>query len=114
MIIILSSQATKENLKHVTQMLEERGYGVHLSEGVETTIVGAVGVPADAGLKAEVMQQFEALPYVDKVVPVTKPYKVVGKQFHPEPTIIDVRGIKTGDPAFVVVMAGPCTVETEE
>ncbi len=46
MIIILSSAATKENLTHVTQMLEERGYGVHLSEGVETTIVGAVGVPA--------------------------------------------------------------------
>ena len=114
MIIILSSEATKENLTHVTQMLKERGYGVHLSEGVETTIVGAVGVPADAAMKAEVMQQFEALPYVDKVVPVTKPYKVVGKQFHPEPTIIDVRGIKIGDPAFVVVMAGPCTVETEE
>ena len=114
MIIILSSEATKENLKHVTQMLEERGYGVHLSEGVETTIVGAVGVPNDPSGKAEVMEQFAALPYVDKVVPVTKPYKVVNKQFHPEPTVINVRGILIGDPAFVAVMAGPCTVETEE
>ena len=113
MIIILSSEATKENLGHVTQMLEERGYGVHLSEGVERTIVGAVGVPADPRSKAEVMEQFEALPYVERVVPVSKPYKVVNKQFHPEPTIINVRGIKIGDPGFVVVMAGPCTVETE-
>ncbi len=113
MIIILSSEATKENLHHVTQMLEERGYGVHLSEGIETTIVGAVGVPNDPSGKAEVMEQFAALPYVARVVPVTKPYKVVSKQFHPEPTIIDVRGIRIGDPEFVAVMAGPCTVETE-
>ena len=113
MIIILSSGATKENLKHVTQMLEERGYGVHLSEGVETTIVGAVGVPNDPSGKSEVMEQFAALPYVDRVVPVSKPYKVVNKQFHPEPTIINVRGVLIGDPTFVAVMAGPCTVETE-
>ncbi len=114
MIIILSSGATKDNLMHVTQMLEERGYAVHLSEGVERTIVGAVGVPADAAQKALVIEQFEALPYVDKVVSVSKPYKVVSKQFHPEPTVINVRGVLIGDPTFAVIMAGPCTVETEE
>ena len=114
MIVILSSEATKENLQHVTQMLEERGYAVHLSEGVERTIVGAVGVPTDPTQKAAVMEQFEALPYVDKVVPVSKPYKVVNKQFHPDPTVINVRGVKIGDPGFVVMMAGPCTVETWE
>jgi 3-deoxy-7-phosphoheptulonate synthase len=114
MIIILSSQATKENLKHVTTMLEERGYAVHLSEGIERTIVGAVGVPADPTQKAAVMEQFEALSFVEKVVPVSKPYKLVNKQFQQEPTVIDVRGIKIGDPNFIVMMAGPCTVETEE
>jgi 3-deoxy-7-phosphoheptulonate synthase len=95
-------------------MLEERGYAVHLSEGVERTIVGAVGVPADPSLKASVMEQFEALPYVDKVVPVSKPYKVVNKAFQAEPTIIDIRGVKIGDPTSIVMMAGPCTVETWE
>ncbi|MBV9848732.1 MAG: 3-deoxy-7-phosphoheptulonate synthase [Armatimonadetes bacterium] len=114
MIVILSSGATKENLQHITRMLEERGYAVHVSEGVERTIVGAVGVPADPTQKAAVMEQFEALPYVDRVVPVSKPYKVVNKQFHPDPTVINVRGIKIGDPTSVVMMAGPCTVETEE
>ncbi len=114
MIVILSSGATKENLQHVTKMLEERGYAVHLSEGVERTIVGAVGVPADPTQKAAVMEQFEALPFVDKVVPVSKPYKVVNKQFQAEPTIINVRGVKIGDPELVIMMAGPCTVETEE
>jgi 3-deoxy-7-phosphoheptulonate synthase len=112
MIIILSSAATKENLTHVTKMLEERGYGVHVSEGVGTTIVGAVGVPSDLTQKAAVMEQFEALAYVDRVVPVSKPYKVVNKAFQPGPTIIDVRGVKIGDPQSVVMMAGPCTVET--
>jgi 3-deoxy-7-phosphoheptulonate synthase len=112
MIVILSSEATKENLQHVTQMLKERGYAIHLSEGVERTIVGAVGVPTDPTQKAAVMEQFEALPYVDRVVPVSKPYKIVNKQFQPDPTIINVRGVKIGDPNFVVMMAGPCTVET--
>jgi len=113
MIVVLSPQATKENLSHVTQMLEERGYAVHVSEGIERTIVGAVGVPADPTQKAEVMEQFESLPYVDKVVPVSKPYKIVNKQFRPTPTVIEVRGLRIGDPTFTVVMAGPCTVETE-
>lgn len=95
-------------------MLEERGYGVHLSEGVERTIVGAVGVPSDAGQKGPIMEQFEALPYVEKVVPISKPYKLVNKPFHPEPTVINVGGIPIGDPTFLVMMAGPCTVETRE
>ncbi len=114
MIIVLSSGATKENLEHVTGMLEERGYGVHLSEGVERTIVGAVGVPNDPGQKSSVMEQFEALPYVEKVVAISKPYKLVNKPFHPEPTVINVGGIPIGDPTFLVMMAGPCTVETQE
>ena len=114
MIIILSSAATKDQREQVTRLLEERGYAVHLSEGVERTILGAVGVPTDATQKASIIEQFEALPYVEKVVPITKPYKIVNKQFQTEPTIIDVRGIKIGDPNFAVVMAGPCTVETWE
>lgn len=113
MIIILSSEATSENLSHVTKMIEDCGYAVHISEGIERTIIGAVGVPADPTQKAEIMEQFESLPYVEKVVPVSKPYKIVNKQFKPDPTIINVRGICIGDPATTVMMAGPCTVETE-
>ncbi len=114
MIIILASAATKENVTQVIEMLEERGYAAHLSEGVGNTIVGAVGIPADPTAKASVMEQFEALSFVDRVLAVSKPYKLVNKQFHPEPTIINVRGVKIGDPTTVVMMAGPCTVETEE
>jgi len=114
MIIVLSSQATQENLNHLTSVLKDRGYDTHLSKGVETTIVGAVGVIASPQDKAAFMEQLESLSFVDKVVPITKPYKLVSKQFHPERSVIDVRGIKIGDQSKVVVMAGPCTVETPE
>jgi 3-deoxy-7-phosphoheptulonate synthase len=114
MIIVLSSQATPENLDHLTAVLKDHGYDAHPSKGVETTIVGAVGVIASPQDKAAFMEQLESLPYVDKVVPITKPYKLVSKQFHPERSVIDVRGIRIGDPSKCVVMAGPCTVETPD
>jgi 3-deoxy-7-phosphoheptulonate synthase len=113
MIIILSAP-TEANLAQLTQMLEAKGYNAHLSKGVETTLVGAVGAIQSQEEKADLMEQLAALPYVEKVVPVAKPYKLVNRQFHPEPTVIDVRGVKIGDPTKLVVMAGPCTVETQE
>jgi 3-deoxy-7-phosphoheptulonate synthase len=112
MIIILSSRTTPDNIADVKSLLKERGYDAHLSEGVETTIMGAVGASQSPEEKAALMEQLESLPYVDKVVPISKPYKIVSKQFHSEPTIVDVRGVRIGDPDKVVVMAGPCTVET--
>jgi 3-deoxy-7-phosphoheptulonate synthase len=114
MIIILSSKTTPDNIDNLKSLLEERGYDAHLSQGVETTVVGAVGASLSAEEKSAFMGQIESLPYVDKVVPIAKPYKIVSKQFHPEPTVVDVRGVRIGDPAKVVVMAGPCTVETWE
>jgi 3-deoxy-7-phosphoheptulonate synthase len=111
MIIIMSSKTTSDNVADLKSILKERGYDMHLSEGVETTIVGAVGASISPEEKAAFIEQVEALDYVDKVVPIAKPYKIVNKQFHPERTILDVRGVKIGDPTKVVVMAGPCTVE---
>jgi 3-deoxy-7-phosphoheptulonate synthase len=114
MIIILSSQATQDHLSQLEDILHSKGYQAHLSKGIETTIVGAVGAMVSPEEKAAFMEQLETLPYVDKVVPVAKPYKLVNKQFHPERSVIDVRGVRIGDPTQLVVMAGPCTIETEE
>ena len=113
MIIILSAP-TPDNLAQLTRILKDHGYDAHLSKGVETTLVGAVGAMQSNEEKADLMEQIASLPYVDKVVPVAKPYKLVNRQFHPEPTVVEVRGVKIGDPSSLVVMAGPCTVETEE
>jgi len=111
MIIILSSQATEKDLEKLIENLKERGYGVHLSRGVEKTIIGAIGAPEED--KVLIAQQIESLPFVERVVPILKPYKIVGREFHPEKTVIRVRDVDIGGQE-VVVMAGPCCVEGEE
>lgn len=110
MIIILSSQATDKDVDKITNNLKDRGYGIHLSRGVEKTIIGAIGAPDED--KAIVAQQIEALPFVERVVPILKPYKVVGREFHPDRTVIRVKGVDIGGDQ-IVVMAGPCCIESE-
>lgn len=111
MIIILSSQATDKDLENLVGNLKSRGYGIHISKGVEKTIVGAIGAPDED--KLLIAQQLETLPYVERVVPILKPYKIVGREFHPDKTVIKVRDVEIGG-SQVVVMAGPCCVESEE
>ena len=111
MIIILSSQATDQDVEKIIGNLKERGYGIHLSRGVEKTIIGAIGAPDED--KVLIAQQFEAYPFVERVVPILKPYKIVGREFHPEKTVIRVRDVDIGGPE-IVVMAGPCCIEGEE
>ncbi len=110
MIIILSSNATDNNVDQILTNLKDRGYGVHLSRGVEKTIIGAIGAPEED--KLLIAQQIESLPYVERVVPILKPYKIVGREFHPHKTVIKVGNVEIGG-SDVVVMAGPCCVENE-
>ena len=111
MIIILSSSATDQDVEKIIGNLKERGYGIHLSRGVEKTIIGAIGAPEED--KVLIAQQFEAYPFVERVVPILKPYKIVGREFHPEKTVIRVRDVLIGGDE-IVVMAGPCCIEGEE
>ncbi len=111
MIIILDPAATLAQRDELTADLKSRGYGIHLSEGVERTIVGVIGAIEQD--KSSLVEQFEALPYVERVIPILKPYKLVGKAFKPEGTVINVRGVQIGGGALCV-MAGPCTVESPE
>lgn len=111
MIIILSPTAKETDLEELVQNLKDRGYGVHVSQGVEKTIVGAIGAPEeDKGIIAEQLSSFD---YVERVIPILKPYKIVGRDFHPDKTIISVGGVDIGGQK-VAVMAGPCSVESEE
>lgn len=111
MIIILAPQATDSDLDELVTNLKERGYGVHISRGVEKTIVGAIGALDEE--KLMIAEQLSSLSYVERVVPILKPYKVVSREFHPDKTIISVGGVDIGGQK-VVIMAGPCSVETEE
>jgi len=111
MIIILAPSATDSDIEELVTNLKERGYGVHLSKGVEKTVVGVIGAHDDQ--KPVIAEQLSSLAYVERVVPVLKPYKVVAKEFRPDKTIIRVGGVDIGGQK-VVVIAGPCSVETRE
>jgi len=108
-IIVVSPEATPDDLDHIVARVEQTGRQAHLSVGTERSIIGVIG-PDDPSLQ----DAFEALPHVESVHRVTKPYKLVSRDFHPANTIVDVgHGVLVGD-RELVVMAGPCSIETEE
>ena len=108
MIVVMKPGATQENLSAVVNKIESAGLRTHLSKGEEVTIVGVIG---DKKIIANLELQMMA--GVDKTVRITEKYKLVSRDFHPEDTIIDAGGIKIGGKE-VVVMAGPCAVESLE
>ncbi|MDH7568083.1 MAG: 3-deoxy-7-phosphoheptulonate synthase [Armatimonadota bacterium] len=111
MIIVLKPNTNEADLQTLVKEIERRGYQVHLSRGVERTIVGCVGAPEKD--KDLLVDQFASFPFVESVVRILKPYKIVNREFHPERTQVQVGNVVVGGTA-VVVMAGPCSVESRE
>ncbi len=108
MIVVMSPLATKENLENVVKKLESMNLRTHLSTGDERTIVGVIG---DKKIIANL--EMEMMAGVEKTVRITEKYKLVSRDFHPQDTVIDVDGVKIGGKE-IVVMAGPCAVESLE
>ena len=111
MIIIMATRAPDADIEGVIAALKERGYGIHLSKGVEKTIIGAIGALDEE--KQIVAQQLEVMPGVERVIPILKPYKLASREFQPERTVVNVGGVLIGGKQ-VVVMAGPCSIESEQ
>ncbi len=109
MIIVMKQGAPKEQIEHVFDRIREMGYKVHPIYGVERTVIGAIG---DERGKAR-LQVLESVPGVERVVPILKPFKLVGRELKTERTVIEVNGVKIGGDSFVVI-AGPCAVESRE
>ncbi len=109
MIVIMQPGTPRENINTVVQRVEELGLSAHLIDGEERTIVGIVGLPLPPTLD----EMFEVFPGVERVVRITKKFKLAGWDFHPQKTVFDVRGVTIGG-EDVVVIAGPCSVESEE
>jgi 3-deoxy-7-phosphoheptulonate synthase len=108
MIIVVSPEATPEDLDHIVARIEETGRQAHLSVGTERSIIGVIGPDAP-----ELQDMFEAMPHVESVHRVTKPYKLVSREFHPLNTVVDVGlGVAVGG-TELAVMAGPCSIENE-
>lgn len=109
MIINMSAEATEEEINHVIERVKECGYGTHVSRGSEHTIIGAVG---SDGRRNE-LEALRAAPGVEDIIPITQPFKLVSQQVKHGRTVVDVRGVKIGGDNLVV-MAGPCSVESRE
>lgn len=109
MIIVMSTRA-KDDIARVVNKIEELGYQAHLIEGVERTVIGAVG---DERAKAALLEALESMHGVESVMPILKPYKLAGRELRPGDTVIDVNGVRIGGGTFCV-MAGPCSVESRE
>jgi len=108
MIISMKLHASKAEVAQVRSRIEEFGYKVHSIEGEERVVIGAVGV----GDVTQCLESIEAMPCVERAVRISAPYKFVSREFRPTKTEITVRGATIGGSEFVV-MAGPCSVESE-
>ena len=108
MIVNMSEKATEEQISHIIERIREAGYQPHVTRGVERTIVAAVG----NGRRNEI-EALQVAPGVDNVVAIAQPFKLVSRQVKPERTIVNVGGVRIGGPG-VVIIAGPCSVESPE
>ena len=108
MVIVMSPKATEEQVQKVIDLLVKRGFDAHRSTGATRTVIGAVG-----GAETLNPADFEILDGVHEVIKITEPYKLAGRVFRQEDTIIDVGGVKIGG-RQIVLMAGPCAVESRQ
>ncbi len=109
MIISMKLDATKEQIDHVCERIREFGYKVHSIEGEQRVVIGVVGV----GDVTACLESLEAAPGVESAVRISSPYKFVSREFKKERTQIPVNGVSIGG-SELVVMAGPCSVESEK
>ncbi|MCD6472987.1 3-deoxy-7-phosphoheptulonate synthase [Candidatus Aerophobetes bacterium] len=108
MIITLKPGTTKKGIEEVVQKIKNLGFTPHLSEGKERTIVGVIG--ENAILTREI---FEPMFVVESITPISKPYKLVSREFKSKSTIIKVKNVKIGDKEIAVI-GGPCSIENRE
>jgi len=109
MIIVLRAGSSDAEVQDVCRRIERMGYRAHTIRGDLRTVIGAVG--DDRG--KERLKSLESLECVETVQPILQPFKLASREVRQEPTIVPVNGLRIGGKA-IVVMAGPCSVESRE
>jgi 3-deoxy-7-phosphoheptulonate synthase len=109
MIVNMKRAATEEEINHVIDRIKECGFQAHVVRGEERTIIGAVG---SSGRRSEI-EALRAAPGVAEVIQISHPFKLVSRQLRKEHTVVDVGNKKIGDGSLVII-AGPCSVESRE
>ena len=108
MVVVMAEGASEEQIQNVVAHLVEQGFDVHRSTGAQRTVLGAVG-----GGKHRDPRLLEVLGGVHEVLRITEPYKLASRTFKRDNTVFDVGDIRIGGDE-VIVMAGPCSAETDE
>ncbi|HEU4929104.1 MAG TPA: 3-deoxy-7-phosphoheptulonate synthase [Candidatus Krumholzibacteria bacterium] len=108
MIVVMKSDATMSDISGVIKALESMGCKPHPTRGADRTIIGVIEARQGTDFS-----QIEGTPGVEQVIPITKAYKMVSREFRPQNTVVNVNGVAVGGPEFIV-MAGPCAVENRE
>ena len=108
MMVIMREAATADEVARVCERAREAGASAHVSADEAVTVIGVIGD------REEITQlPLEAMPGVDRVVAILRPYKLVSREFQRRDTVIDVGGVKIGGGHFALI-AGPCSIETPE
>jgi 3-deoxy-7-phosphoheptulonate synthase len=105
MIIVLRPDSTKEQIDHILDRIRDLGFKPHVSQGTARTIIGVIG--DENKLQAQPLQ---AIPGVEQVLPILKPFKLAGRELHPEDSTIAVGRVRVGGGSLAMI-AGPCAVE---
>jgi 3-deoxy-7-phosphoheptulonate synthase len=108
MVVVTQPGATEKQIEEIIRVLNEHGFDVHRSTGVQQTVLGAIGVHPEFDHR-----QIELLDGVAEVLRITEPYKLASRTFKREGSVFDIGGLKVGG-NNVVVMAGPCSIESEK
>ncbi|QJD87630.1 3-deoxy-7-phosphoheptulonate synthase [Cohnella herbarum] len=108
MIVITSPNIAEERIAEIVRHIEQTGVQAHVSRGTDRTVIGIIG-------KAEpsLAEHIRSMKGVENVIKISKSYKLASRDFHPDDTVIEVKGVKIGGDNLVV-MGGPCAVETPE
>jgi 3-deoxy-7-phosphoheptulonate synthase len=104
----MHANASVGEVQAVVERLTEHGFDIHKSTGSAHTVLGVVGAAASVDSR-----DYELMEGVNEVIRVSEPYKLVGRLFKQDDTVIDIKGVKIGGPE-VVLMAGPCSVESRD
>ncbi len=108
MVIVMAERASEDQIQHVIATLVDKGFDVHRSTGALKTVLGAVG-----GKRGFDTRLIEVMDGVHEVLRITEPYKLASRTFKPEKTVVSIGDLRIGGDE-VIVVAGPCSAETEE
>jgi len=106
MMIIMRTDASQKEIDAVIERVKMNGLRAHVSAGAERTVIGAIGDGRQV-----FRDQFVLLSGVDRVMPITRPYKLASREFRPEDSVFPIDGVRIGGPGIVII-AGPCSVES--